>query len=171
VRVCNGCIKDWYPLPGGPVLALLMLDPRVTIVSGAQDKTVIGPSRSKLRFSSQVLPSVFIKSQRPNPFHVVSQILILLLVPSLPKGKYVFTKDIKQLTADLEAADDQEAVILRYSNALIAKNEVRCESGQILVSPYSCISKFAQALGSLERSEKANRKATLSAAHAKRIDQ
>jgi len=105
-----------------------MLNPRVTVVSGAQDETVVGPSRSKLRFSSQILPSVFIKSQRPDPFHVVSQTLILLSVSSLPKGMYVFTKDIKQLTADLEAADDQEAVILRYSNALVAKNEVRCES-------------------------------------------
>lgn len=41
---------------------------------------------------------------------------------------YVFTKDVKQLTADLDAIGDKEAVIQRYRNADIAKGEVRCES-------------------------------------------
>ena len=37
----------------------------------------------------------------------------------------MFTKDLKQLTEDLEAADDKSAVIQRYKDALTVKGEVR----------------------------------------------
>ena len=39
----------------------------------------------------------------------------------------MFTKDLKQLTEDLEAADDKSAVIQRYKDALTVKGEVRHE--------------------------------------------
>ena len=39
----------------------------------------------------------------------------------------MFTKDLKQLTADLEATDDKSAVIQRYKGALAVKSEVHCE--------------------------------------------
>ena len=39
----------------------------------------------------------------------------------------MFTKDLKQLTADLEATDDKSAVIQRYKDALAVKSEVRYE--------------------------------------------
>jgi len=42
---------------------------------------------------------------------------------------YVFTKDLKQLRADLRATDDKAAVVQRYEDALVAKGQV----GVILV--------------------------------------
>ena len=39
----------------------------------------------------------------------------------------MFTKDLKQLTEDLEATDDESAVIQQYKEALAMKGEVRYE--------------------------------------------
>lgn len=39
----------------------------------------------------------------------------------------VFTKDLKQLIADLETTDDEAAVIRRYADTFIAKDKVRRE--------------------------------------------
>ena len=50
----------------------------------------------------------------------------LLLVPPFPKLTYVFTKDLKQLIADLGATDDKLAVVQRYEGALAARFEVSC---------------------------------------------
>lgn len=57
-----------------------------------------------------------------------------LPVPPLPKRFYVFTKDLDQLRADLEATDDKAAVIQRYSDAVVAKSKVFCKSYRVLVS-------------------------------------
>ena len=76
---------------------------RVTIVGGAQDKAVIPLSRGKLRSSSQVLPSI-----------------------RIPRKHCVLTRDLEQLTTDLETTDDKAALIQRYEDALVAKHEVCC---------------------------------------------
>jgi len=39
----------------------------------------------------------------------------------------MFTKDLEQLVADLEASDDKLAVVQRYGCEIIAKHEVRRE--------------------------------------------
>lgn len=39
----------------------------------------------------------------------------------------MFTKELKQLIADLEGTDDKSAVTQRYDDALVAKSEVRNE--------------------------------------------
>ena len=48
------------------------------------------------------------------------------IVPPLHKRTYMFIKDLKHLTADLETTDNELAVIQRYKNALAVKGEVRC---------------------------------------------
>ena len=74
-----------------------------------------------------------VKFCRPFPSIVGPKIntkpLTLTLVPdpSLPNGAYVFTKDLKQLAVDLEATNDEAAVVQRYKDVLVAKGEVRCE--------------------------------------------
>ena len=50
-----------------------------------------------------------------------------LIVLSFHERIYILTKDLKQLMADLEATDDELAVIQRYKDALAAKGEVCCD--------------------------------------------
>lgn len=83
----------------------------------------------------------------------------------------MFTKDLKQLTADLEATDDKLAVVRRYGDALLAKVEVRYEFWSDLVPLCSCISKFSRMLVRLEDMEKVDREAALTAARDRRTDQ
>ena len=94
------------------------------------------------------------------------------LVPPLPRrGLYVFTKGLKKLTADLEAVDDESAVVQRYEDALVAKQEVRYDLLSDLGPSCSYISKFARLLETLEKKEKGDREAALTAARNGRIDQ
>ena len=46
------------------------IDPRVTIPGGVQDQAAVALSRGKLRSSSQVLPTVHIRSRYPNLPHL-----------------------------------------------------------------------------------------------------
>ena len=39
----------------------------------------------------------------------------------------MFTKDLEQLVADLEAGDDKAAVVQRYNGAMFVKRQVRRE--------------------------------------------
>lgn len=98
----------------------------MAVTGGVQDRSVIALSHDKLYSSSQILPTIYIKSSRPNPFHVAS-LTLMLLVPPFTKKIHVFTKDLERLIADLEATADKAAVIERYSVALAAKNKVRYE--------------------------------------------
>ena len=62
-----------------------------------------------------------------NRLDVVSPTLTPLLVPPLPRRLHVFTKDLEELVADLEACDDKAAVVRRYNGALFVKRQVRRE--------------------------------------------
>lgn len=102
-----------------------------------------------------------------------SKPLTLTLVPdpSLPKVTCVFTKDLKQLAADLEATNDGAAVVQRYKDTLVAKGEVCCEFWSFLVLSCSHVSKFTHLMERLERIEKADREAAPRAARDGRVDQ
>jgi len=56
-----------------------------------------------------------------------------LLVLPLPNQIHMFTKDLNQLAADLEASDDQAAVVQRYKDEFAVKVKVRCGFCRILV--------------------------------------
>ena len=71
----------------------------------------------------------------PDRSHVISPMLMVSIVPPLPKRMHVFTHDLKRLTADLEVADDRATVVQRYNDEFAAKVEVRCKLGQIWVPP------------------------------------
>jgi len=74
----------------------------------------------------------------------------------------VFTKDLEQLTADLEA------VIEWYRDALVAK----CEGFDQILTPLSShIRKFGQALERLRRMEEADGEAELTTVHDRQIGQ
>ena len=56
------------------------------------------------------------------------------LVSPHPEQVHVFTKDLKQLIADLQATDDKAAMTQRYKDALVAKRQVRREFSSCLGS-------------------------------------
>ena len=60
VRVCMSCIKSWYPLLGDPIFLLLTPNSRVIITSRDYAPVII--SRKTHLSSSEVLPTVYIKS-------------------------------------------------------------------------------------------------------------
>ena len=101
------------------------VDPRVTVPGEDQDQVAVALSRGKLRSSSQILPTVHIKSRYLNQFCLTT--LTRLLVPPLSKRMYVFGRDLKRLITDLRATDDEVAVIRRYGDELVSKSEVCCE--------------------------------------------
>jgi len=79
------------------------IEHRVTAVGGVRDQAVAPLSGGRLSSPSQVLPTPF------------------------PNGMQVFTKDLEQLVADLEAGDDKAAVVQRYRSALVVKHQVCCK--------------------------------------------
>jgi len=108
------------------VADLLMSSPRVTVVGGTQDQAAVAVSRGKLRSSSQILPTFYIRSGRSAQFHL-TPLPLSSPVPPPPRKAYVFTRDLERLVEDLRKADDKAAVIRRYKDALILKREVCCE--------------------------------------------
>ena len=87
----------------------------------------------KIKLSSPYLVAnslLQVKSCQLSPSEVSTQsILCYIPDPSLlsvrPRQQmYVFTKDLKQLTADLEVTGDKAAVVKRYKDALVGKAEV-----------------------------------------------
>ena len=75
--VLDGSCKSLYELHqrlviplGNHIFRLLTSSPRVTVVGGDQDQVVRALLRDKLYSSSQVLPTIYIKSRCLNQFYV-----------------------------------------------------------------------------------------------------
>jgi len=56
------------------------------------------------------------------PRHILDVHQLLVLPPN---QVHMFTKDLKQLVADLEASDDQAAVVRRYKDRFSVNSKVR----------------------------------------------
>jgi len=80
-------------------------------------------------------------------------------------------RDLEQLAADLEATDDEAAVVQQYEDALSAKAEVRCKFGRILVLLCLHISKFARVLEDLEYRGGVGREAISTVVRERRVNQ